>query len=156
MKKVLPNLTSSKQTAYVTQRCINKSGRKLISDLFGVTKKMKVKGYLLTIDLEKAFDLLEHTFLISTLEKFEFGKTVKDLIKIFLNEQESCVINERITRKYFKLEKGGRQGKSVSGYLFILYLKNNKQFITNIFKAIKMFETTFLYTAYADDSTFKS
>ena len=71
-----------------------------------VNKKVKVKGYLVTIDIEKTFDSLDHTFLISTLEKFGFGKTFIDWIKIFLNEQEPCVINGEITTKYFKLEKG--------------------------------------------------
>ena len=49
-----------------------------------------------------------------------------------------------------------RQGNPVSAYLFILCLeilflliKNNKYI-----KGIKMFENTFLYAAYADDSTF--
>ena len=54
---------------------------------------MKIKGYLVTIDIEKAFDSFDHTFLISALEKFGFGKTFIDWIKIFLDEQESCVIN---------------------------------------------------------------
>ena len=115
---------------------------------------MKVKGYLVTTDIEKAFDSLDHTFLISALEKRGFGKTFIDWIKIFLNEQESSVIKGGITTKYFKLEKGARQGDPVSEYLFMLCLeilflliKNNK----NI-KVIKMFENTFLYTAYEDDS----
>ena len=77
MKKVLPNLISSQQIAYVVQRSINGSGR-LISDLLSVTKKMKVKGYLVTNDIEKAFDSLDHTFLISANEKFGFGKTFAD------------------------------------------------------------------------------
>ena len=77
MKKVLPNLISSQQIAYVVQRSINGSGR-LISDLLSVTKKMKVKGYLVTNDIEKAFDSLDHTFLISAHEKFGFGKTFAD------------------------------------------------------------------------------
>ena len=55
LKKVLPNLISSQQTAYVAQRRINESGR-LISDLLSVTKKMKVTGYLVTNDIEKVFD----------------------------------------------------------------------------------------------------
>ena len=37
LKKVLPNLILSQQIAYVSKRCINKSGR-LVSDLLGVTK----------------------------------------------------------------------------------------------------------------------
>ena len=107
LKKVLPNLILSQQTTYVAERCINESGR-LISDLLSVTKKMKVKGYLVTTDIEKAFDLLYHTFLISALEKFGFGRTFIDWIKIFLNEQELCVISGGITKKCFKLEKGAR------------------------------------------------
>ena len=101
LKKVLPNLMYLNKLL-MSHKCINESGR-LISDLLSVTKKMKVKGYLVTIDIEKAFDSLNHTFLISVLEKFGFGKTFKDCIKIFLNEQESCVINGGITTKYFKL-----------------------------------------------------
>ena len=75
---------------------------------------MKVKGCLVTIDIEKTFDSLDHTFLISTLEKFGFGKTFIDCTKIFLNEKEPCVINGEITKKYFKLEKGARQGDPMS------------------------------------------
>ena len=97
LKKVLPNRISAQQTTYVAQRCINESGR-LISDLLSVTKKMKVKGYLVTIDTEKAFDSLDHTYLISALEKFGFGKTFIDWIKIILNDQELCVINGGITK----------------------------------------------------------
>ena len=43
LKKVLPNLISSQQTAYVAQNCINESKR-LIFDLLSINKKMKVKG----------------------------------------------------------------------------------------------------------------
>ena len=106
----------------------------------------------MTIDIEKAFNSLDHTLLISVLEKFGFGKSFIDWIKLFLNEQESCVINGGFITKYFKLEKGERQGDPVSAYLFILCLeilfmliKNNKN-ITGI----KLFENTFLYSAYAD------
>ena len=75
-------------------------------------------------------------------------------MKLVLNNQESCVINGGITTKYFKLEKGSRQGDPVSAFLIYLeilfmLIKSNK----NI-KRIKLFDNTFLYTAYGDDSTF--
>ena len=69
LETVLPNLIFSQPTAYVAQRCINESER-LISDLLIVTKKIKVKGYLVTTDIDKVFDSLDDTFLISSLEKF--------------------------------------------------------------------------------------
>ena len=48
LKKVLPLLISSQQTAYVANRCISESGR-LISDLLDVTEKFKTKGYPVTL-----------------------------------------------------------------------------------------------------------
>ena len=117
LKKKLPNLISSQQIAYVAQRCINESGR-LISDLLSLTKKVKVKGYLVTIDIGKAFDSLDHTFLISGLDKSGFGKVFMDWIKIFLNEQKSCVINGGITTRYFK---GTRQA-TLCQHIFIYFV----------------------------------
>ena len=118
LKKVLQNFISSDLLIYV------------IPDLLSVTKKVKVKVYLVANDFEKTFDSLNHTFLISALEKSGFI----DWIKIFLNERESCVINGGII---LCLE-----------ILFML-IKDNKHI-----KGIKMFENTFLYTACLDDSTF--
>ena len=56
---------------------------------------------------------LDHTFLISALVKFGFGKTSIVWIELFLNGQVSCVTNEGITTKYFKLKEGARQGDPV-------------------------------------------
>ena len=75
------------------------------------------------MDIEKAFDSHDHTFFISALELFAFGKILVDWIKIFLNEQVSCVINGGITTKSFKLEKGARHGDPVPAYYFILRLE---------------------------------
>ena len=86
----------------------------------------------MTIDIEKTFDSLDHTFLISTLEKFGFGKTFIDCMKIFLNEQGPCIINEEITTKYFKLEKGARQGDPMSAYLFTLCFEMLIKFNVNV------------------------
>ena len=73
LKKALPNLISSQQTTYVAQRCINESGR-LISDLLNVIKENEGKMVFNGNWHWKAFDSLNHTFLISALEKFGFGK----------------------------------------------------------------------------------
>ena len=75
---------------------------------------------------------------------------------MLLECQESCVINGGSATKYFKLQKGARQGDPISASLFILCLeivfiliKANKKV-----KGINIFEHTYLYLAYADDTTF--
>ena len=55
LKPILPSIISSNQTAYVEKRCISESGR-LISDTMEICGKENIPCYLVTIDLEKAFD----------------------------------------------------------------------------------------------------
>ena len=69
---------------------------------------------------EKAFDSLDHNFLISALEEYGFGKNFVSWIKILWKNQESCVLNDGTTTKYFLLGRGAPQGDPISAYLFIL------------------------------------
>ena len=155
MKNVLPNLIKSDQTAYVANRFIGESAR-LISDIIEMTKKLNIGGYLLTVDIEKAFDSMDHTFLFAVLEKFGFGESFIQWIRVILKNQESCVINGGKTTGYFSLYRGARQGDPISAYLFILVLEI--VFISirsngNI-KGIKIFGNSYKLTAFADDTTF--
>ena len=45
-----------------------------VEDIIEITKIRKVGGFLITMDIEKAFDLLDHNYLISFLEKYGFGQ----------------------------------------------------------------------------------
>ena len=72
-----------------------------------------------------------------------------------LNNQQSCVINEGFTTRYFNLEKDARQGDPILSFLFILALEVLFEFIKNNADiGITIFNHAFLYTAFADDSTF--
>ena len=63
----------------------------------------------MTVDIEKAFDSLSHSFLLACLKKFGFGHDFIRWVKILLESQESC-INAGITTSYFNLEIGALQG----------------------------------------------
>ena len=68
LKEVLPCLISAQETAYVQNRNIDESGR-LISDTVEITNTRQMEGFLVTMDVEKVFDSLDHKFLISVLKK---------------------------------------------------------------------------------------
>ena len=155
LKKTLPVLISCQQSAYVPNRFIGEGGR-LISDIIEMSEILNLKGYIVTMDIEKAFDSLSHTFLISVLKNFGFGSDFINWIKLLIECQESCILNSGATSRYFQLQRGARQGDPISAYLFILCLevlfiliKNNEDI-----KGISIFDHCFLYTAYADDTTF--
>ena len=74
LKNVLPPIISTNQTAYVNKRCISESGR-LISDILEICDKQKIGGFLVTMDIEKAFDSLDHNFLLTVLAKLVLGIT---------------------------------------------------------------------------------
>ena len=108
------------------------------------------------MDREKAFDSLDHTFVISVLKKFGFGNNFVSWIETLTSKQESCVINGGNAIQCFHLEKGARQGGPILAYIFILALKV-LSFLVRNHKDIKgLFDHLFSYTAYADDTTFFS
>ena len=117
----LPSLISSNQTEYLNGRFISEGGR-LISDIFEVSDLLKLKGLLLTVDIEKAFDSVNHNFLLKVLENYGFSQDFLNWIGMLLQNQESCVINGGKMTRYFPLKRGTRQGDPISDYLSILVL----------------------------------
>ena len=73
------------------------------------------------LDIDKAFDSVNYLFLITALEKYAFKEDFIKWMKILIQSQESCDINEGTTTNQFKLERGTRQGDPISTF-FILYL----------------------------------
>ena len=130
LKHVFPELISSNQTTYVKNRCISESGR-LISDEIDMCDILDIPGYLVILDIEKAFDSLDHDFLLSVLKIFGFGENFIYWIKILLNDQQLCAINGGSTAPYINLEKGARQGDPIMAYLFIFALEVLFELIKN-------------------------
>ena len=152
---ILPSIISSDQTAYVKNRFIGESIR-LISDILELSNSKNLSGYILTADLEKAFDSIDHTFLMSCLKKFGFGPKFLQWVKILLSKNESCVMNGGTTTKYFALNRGARQGDPIAAYFFIIVLEIFFIMIRSNDKInhMKIFDFSYILAAYADDTTF--
>ena len=73
LKKVLKTIVGANQTAYVEGRFIGEATR-LIYDVLEVTKECNIPGYMVLMDVEKAFDSMDHGFLLEVLKTFGFGE----------------------------------------------------------------------------------
>ena len=66
-KNVLPFLISSNQTAYVKNRFISES-ESVTSDILKISNSLSPESFLVTLDIEKAFDSVNHCFLLPLMQ----------------------------------------------------------------------------------------
>ena len=97
--KVIGKLVHCNQTAYVGDRNIGESVC-LINNILEYTDENDIKA-IFSADFEKAFDLVEHSFIISTLRAFSFGPDFIQSVKTFFKNVESCAMNNGRSTSYF-------------------------------------------------------
>ena len=72
LKSVISTIVNENQLAYLNNRFISESFR-LISHFLKITNSLDIEGLLMTIDIKKAFDSINHSFLMCVLKKYGFG-----------------------------------------------------------------------------------
>ena len=72
---------------------------------------MKNKNYtIISIDAEKAFDKIQHPFMIKTLQKAGIEGTYLNIIKAIYDKPIANIISNGEKLKAFSLKSGARQG----------------------------------------------
>jgi len=107
----------------------------MVQFLIWVMEKEEMKGGLLFLDQEKAFDKVDHGFLWQVLKAFGFPEEFIKVIMLFYNGASSMVKVNGFLSEAIPIRSGVRQGDSLSPILFILVieilaimLRNNKDF----------------------------
>ena len=75
------NIVSKLVATYIYNRFIGESCR-LIPDIVEINDGLIIEGLLVTMNIQKVFDSLEHDFFTYVLRKFRFGKNFMTWIKI--------------------------------------------------------------------------
>ena len=78
---------------------------------------------IISIDAEKAFDKIEHPFMIKTLQKVGIGGTYLNIIKVIYDKPTANIILNGEKLKAFPLRSGTRQWCPLSPLLFNIVLE---------------------------------
>jgi len=84
---------------------------------------LKDKNHIIiSIDEEKAFDKIQHPFMIKTLQKAGIERTYLNIIKAVYDKPTSNIILNGEKLKAFSLKSGTRRGCSLSYHYYSTYL----------------------------------
>ena len=78
---------------------------------------------IISIDAEKAFDKIQHPFMIKTLQKARIEETYLNIIKAVYDKPKGNIIFNGEKLKAFPIKSGRRQGCPHSPLLFNIVLE---------------------------------
>lgn len=123
LQPLLSKLIGPGQSACISEKsCVNNL-RTLRNIVLKAKQSKNFKVMLLSIDLEKAFDRVDHDFLWSVLEKFKFPEMFINCLKRLYKNATSKVLFNGFLTNSFKIETSVRQGCPLSMALFCLYIE---------------------------------
>ena len=97
--------------------------RKSINVIHHVNKLKDKNHMIISIDAEKAFDKIQHPFMIKTLQKAGIEGTYLSIIKAIYDKPKANIILNGEKLKAFPLKSGTRQGCPLSPLLFNIVLE---------------------------------
>ena len=152
LKTVLNVIIGKEQTGFVKGRLISENLRKIL-DVLSYAKDEDVPGIFISIDFEKAFDMVEYDCVWKTMKWFNFGDNLINWLRILFTDFTLLTYNNGYFSEPINASKGLFQGNPVAPYLFIIVIEvlATKLRQNNKIKGFKMGNIELLLTLFADD-----
>ncbi|XP_071713069.1 uncharacterized protein [Rutidosis leptorrhynchoides] len=160
LRKVIPNLVGSEQSAFIRGRNIM-DGALIANESYEFLKINRMKILLFKVDFEKAFDSLNWEFLDDMMGFMGFGLKWRRWIASCLKTASISVLVNGSPTKEFKLGRGVRQVDPLSPFLFIIAAEGlnwltKSAASNNAYSGVKIGNDNLSLThlQYADDTLF--
>ena len=154
-KKILNNVetfVSEQQLGFMPGRLMDNLVRSA-QDILKFANQEKINAAIISIDLQKAFDSVEHDYILRTLLNKGMDPSLVRTIEIVLKSGWSTVLINGTPSEPFRIDRGVRQGCPLSVLLFIIAFEPFMEAIENN-ENIRGFEAGDIRRkagAYADD-----
>ncbi|XP_075092306.1 uncharacterized protein LOC107821421 [Nicotiana tabacum] len=133
LKRVVGKLVDAQQMAFI-------KGRQIIDAVMianeAVDSRIKKKepGILCKLDIEKAYDHVNWSFLLRMLEQMGFGQKWIRWMKFCISTVKFSILINGSPKGYFHSHRGLRQGDPLSPFLFIIAMEG----LNNMIKTAKV------------------
>jgi hypothetical protein len=104
-----------------------------------------------SLDFEKAYDMVDRTFLFEVLRKLGFEETFINYIKTLYEKANSKVFINNEFGENIYLKRGVRQGCPLSMYLYILFIDPFLKFIKKKINSTQISQSNHQISAFVDD-----
>ena len=118
LNSCLHQIIHDDQTGLMKGRNIGSNIRTII-DVIEYCDANQIPGSIILLDIEKAFDSVDHDYLFQVLHHFNFGDCFINYIKSFYSNRKSYIINIGFISEAISMEKGIFQGCPISPLLFL-------------------------------------
>lgn len=122
INKYLRSLVHRDQVGFVPGRQAGDNVRKVVH-LITLLQQRKIPGFLLSLDIYKAFDTLSWDYLRYVLQRWGFGDSILSWLSALYSTPSASVRYAGCLSPSFPISRGTRQGCPLSPVLFVLALE---------------------------------
>lgn len=123
----------------------------VLHDILRIRKQLNSHTFCAFIDFKKAFDFVDRDFLLHKLQQLGIDGNFYFSIKaLYSNTRSRVQVNDKVT-EWFPVDRGVRQGDSLSPTLFSLYLNDLAVSIKAMNKGVNVGGKNISILLYADD-----
>lgn len=166
LKNILPDIISEEQTGGIQNRDITQNlvtYRNIIEyfssqnhqrnneETSELTRYKKRGAAIVSLDFEKAYDMVDRTFLFEVLRKLGFNEIFINYIKALYENANSKVFTNNEFGESIYLKRGVRQGCPLSMYLYILFIDPFLKFIKRKIQPTQISQSSHQISAFVDD-----
>ncbi|KAI3457760.1 hypothetical protein Pfo_014423 [Paulownia fortunei] len=154
---ILPNIISPSQSGFVKGRLISDNILLAQELIHTINAECRYDNVVIKLDMAKAYDRIQWTFLYKVLSKPCFSKKWISLVQNYIEHCWFSVLINGSSSAFFKSSRGLRQGNPLSPSLFIIAAKFLSRGLDSLFQKHKEMSyhsnvgLRISHLAYADD-----